>query len=182
MKTPLPLMGHIPLNKVTPYHISTYKEKKLSEDLDPSTVNKHLTVIRGALEDAALPEKNLIPHNPATLVKRATGGDKNMAAINCLKVEELNNLLSKLLTLYSLKGNKKSTKIKKELKQLGFSNEEIKSPKASYKLKTSQLYPIVYSAAKTGMRLSELLALKWNDIDFNKKEICFKPVLEILLC
>jgi integrase len=33
------------------------------------------------------------------------------------------------------------------------------------------LYPIAYLAAKTGMRLSELLGLKWKDIDFNKKII-----------
>ncbi len=167
----LPLIGHIPLFQITPYHISMFKEKKLSTGLSPSTVNKHLAVISGALENAALPEKNLIPHNPATLVKRATGGDKNMAAINCLKVEELNNLLSRLSALYSMRGAKKTTEVIERLQYLGFTDKETKSPKALYKLKTAQLYPIVYLAAKTGMRLSELLALKWNDIDFNKKEI-----------
>ncbi len=167
----LPLMGHIPLNKVTPYHISTYKEKKLSEDLDLSTVNKHLTVISGTLEDAALPEKRLIPYNPATLVRRAKGGNRNMAAVNCLDAEELNNLLSRLSVLYSMRGAKKTTEVIEKLKYLGFTDKETKSPKALHKLKTAQLYPIVYLAAKTGMRLSELLALKWNDIDFNKKEI-----------
>lgn len=36
---------------------------------------------------------------------------------------------------------------------------------------SSKLYPIVYLTARTGMRLSEVLALKWSDINFNEKVI-----------
>jgi len=133
--------------------------------LNPGTVNKHLAVINNVLEDAAN-EKALIPHNPARLVARARGGNSSRTAVvNCLTAAELEDLLSKLQMLYSLRGADDATKNKREtietLKRLGFTDKEIRSPKALHKFKVVQLYPIVYLAAMTGMRLSELLALKW---------------------
>ena len=124
-------------------------------------------MINNVLEDAAT-EKALIPHNPARLVARARGGNSNRTAVvNCLTATELNDLLSKLALLYSLRGAGDAIKNKPEtietLKRLGFTDKEIRSPKALHKFKVVKLYPIVYLAAVTGMRLSELLALKWDN-------------------
>lgn len=166
-----PLMGHILLKEINPYHISLYKERKLVE-VSASTVNKHLSVMSGALKNAASPEKKLIPFNPVALVERAADNESvNKVIENCLKAEDLNSLLNKLYSLYSLRRAKSTGKNIKKLKKLGFTSREAASPKALFKLKTAILYPIVYLAAKTGMRLSELLALKWNNIDFRKREI-----------
>lgn len=178
----IPYLGHIMLQDISPYHIARYKEIKLGEEqrldggkLNPGTVNKHLAVINNVLEDAAN-EKALIPHNPARLVARARGGNSSRTAVvNCLTAAELEDLLSKLQMLYSLRGADDATKNKREtietLKRLGFTDKEIRSPKALHKFKVVQLYPIVYLAAMTGMRLSELLALKWGNIDLERRKI-----------
>ncbi len=38
-------------------------------------------------------------------------------------------------------------------------------------MRDSRIYPVVYLAVYTGMRLGEILGLKWDDIDFNRKII-----------
>lgn len=178
----IPYLGHILLREISQYHISRYKEIKLGRGqrcdggrLAPETVNKHLAIISDVLEDAAK-EKGLISFNPAKSITRAGGSDNNgAAAANCLTAVELDDLLSKLELLYSLRGADKPEKEEQEtidtLKYLGFSDEEIASPKALHKFKVVRLYPIVYLAAMTGMRLSELLALRWDNVDFLQAKI-----------
>ena len=179
----LPLLGHVLLKDMSPYHIARFREileaggirligkKKLS----PATINKQLSFISTVLEDAASPGKGLILYNPGRMITRSKAVRSINAVVNCLSVEELNELLDKLALLYSFRYADKSVKEKPEtietLKRLGFTDEEIESPKALHKFKTTMLYPIVYLAAVTGMRLSELLALKWSNIDFNERII-----------
>ena len=171
-----PHLGHVTLKNISPYHIAKYKEIKL-KSLSPVTVNKHLSFISDVLADAASPEKKLIPFNCAVLVSRAKGGDKGKKAamINCLNVNELNDLLYKLETLYFFRRKEQSIKkdpeVIKKLKSSGFTDEEIASPKAFFKFKVTMLYPITYIVARTGMRLSEVLALQWNDINFHERII-----------
>ena len=40
-----------------------------------------------------------------------------------------------------------------------------------HKFKAVMLFPIVYLASVTGMRLSELLALRWADVDFLNRTV-----------
>ncbi len=188
----IPALGHILLSNMAPLHISRYRQMKLKNGrldgkeggLDPGTVNKHIAVISKILEDAASPEKRLIDYNPTMIVKRAKGKSSNkdisqssysMSMINCLTIEQLNDLLYRLKVLYSLSRANKEVKdkpeTKKTLKWLGFSDKEIASRNALFKLKVTMLYPVVYLAARTGMRRSELLALKWSNIDFQGKII-----------
>ena len=42
----------------------------------------------------------------------------------------------------------------------------------------SEFYPFFFMAARTGMRLGELLAVRWNDIDFSHKEIILGGAIE----
>lgn len=170
----IPTMGHLLLGDVEPYHISRYKDLKLNEGLDSSTVNKHLSLISNILDEAASPEKQLIYFNSALLVKRAKGKKNAVSAVNCLNIIELNDLLYRLWVLYSMKNtsiDKLSSENVSTLRWLGYTDKEIESPKALHRFRATMLYPIVYVAAKTGMRLSELLALKWANIDFDRKEI-----------
>lgn len=179
----IPYLGHILLQEMSAFHVAKYRDIKLQDgqSLDggrlwPGTINKHLALISNVLEDAASAEKALIPHNPARLVARARGGrNRKTAVVNCLSRQQLNELLDKLAVLYSFRGADDSVKSKPEtikaLKRAGFTDKEIKSPKALYKFKVVMLYPIVYLAAVTGMRLSELLALKWDDVDFEDRKI-----------
>lgn len=178
----IPYLGHIPLREISQYHISRYKEIKLGRRqrcdggrLAPETVNKHLALISNVLEDAA-EEKGLIPFNPTKSISRAGGRDNSGETVaNCMTAVELDDLLARLELLYSLRGvcnkKKKEQETIDTLKYLGFSDKEIASPKALHKFKVVQLYPIVYLAAMTGMRLSELLALKWENIDFFQAKI-----------
>jgi integrase len=175
----LPLLGHVLLQDMSPYHITKYKEilqigktDLLAKGrLSPATINKQLSFISTVLDDASSPGKRLISYNPAKLIKRARGGRSTNAVTNCLSSKELYEFLDRLALLYSFRFADESVKEKPEtvetLKQLGFTEEEIESPKALHKLKVIMLYPIVYLAAVTGMRLSELLALKWDNINFD---------------
>ena len=182
-----PSIGHLMLADITPLHISRYKEITLGS-LSASTVNKHLSFISNVLDDASSDEKRIIQYNPAILVKRVKnkkGKDQSSAIINCLNVSELNDMLSRLQILYSLyklqisqlylrSGRtefKKDPEVIKKLKYVGYTDKEIASTKALYKLKAMMLYPIVYLGSVTGMRLSELLALRWRDIDLENKII-----------
>jgi len=193
----IPNLGKISLDKISAQHISRYKRKMLMTGrkdgkkggLDPVTVNKHLSLISVVLEDAASFENRLIKYNPAMMVKRAKAKDGRKIRspiVNCLSVEELKKLLAKFEELFLLHKQqvayslRQSTgrsefmtqdEIIKKLKQLGYTKKEIASPKALYKSKASKLYPIVYLTARTGMRLSEVLALKWSDINFKEKVI-----------
>ena len=180
-------IGHLMLADITAAHISRYKEIMLGR-LSPSTVNKHLSFVSNILNDASSNEKRIIQHNPILLVKRAKtkkGNSQRSALVNCLNVTELDDMLSRLQTLYSLhklqvsqlhlrKGRtdfKNEAEIIRKLKYAGYTDREISSPKALYKLKAITLYPLVFLGANTGMRLSELLALKWSDIDLENKII-----------
>lgn len=189
----IPLIGHIFIGDITPIHLSRYKEIKLANGgrldgkpggLSSDTVNKHLSAISDVLRDAASPEKKLIPYNSAILVDRVKKScsnknddsiGKSMSMVNCLTIRQLNELLSKLEKLYSLRRLSEKEKLKPEtikvLKSLGFSDTEISSRAALFKLKVTTLYPIVYIVSRTGMRLSEALALKWANIDFDAKII-----------
>lgn len=178
----IPYLGHILLHEMSQYHIARYKEIKLGEGqkhgggrLSPETVNKHLALISNVLNDAA-EEKGLILFNPAKSISRARCTDSGKGAVeNCLTAVELGKLLSELEILYSFRRRSKSFKENQEtirtLKRLGFSEKELASPKALHKFKVVKLYPVVYLAAVTGMRLSELLALKWENIDFLEAKI-----------
>lgn len=143
----IPELGAIRLSELQPQHIASYKEKKLSsggrfdankkEGISSSTLNRHLTTLNQALEDAASPEKQLISINPMKLVKRA--GRKGKKTTNW-------QVLSNYLLPTDL-------------------NELLDS------IKHYDIYPITFAAAYTGMRISEVLGLRWKDINFIKKEI-----------
>ncbi len=103
----IPELGSIPLSELKPQHIAVYKENKLSGGrldtknggLSASTLNKHLTVLNQALEEAASPEKQLISINPMRFVKRAGRKGKKTtkwrASKNFLSPGDLKALLDK---------------------------------------------------------------------------------------
>ena len=166
------LMGHIPLYEIEPYHIAKYRDMMLHAGFSPSTINKHLSLLSAMLEDAASPEKQLLDRNPALSVKRLRKGkNQNRKIENCLNPDKLNDLLDKLGTLYSMRGL--STKQLTEedlaiLRRIGYTEEELKSPKALHKFRATGLYPIVRLVSVTGLRLSEALALKWQHVDWDE--------------
>ena len=140
-----PALGNIPIGQLRPYHIASYKEKKLSDGgrldnkkggISTNTLKKHLVVLNMALEDASSDEKQLIPFNPMTVSKKKKKNRRNnvwKAAKNFLMAEALSELLESI--------------------------------------KNSCLYPLAFTAAYTGMRLSELLALTWDNICLKSKQI-----------
>lgn len=187
----IPTLGHIYLKDISVYHLKQYMSIKLAGGrldgkdggLSRETVKKHIAYISVILEHAADPANGAhIPFNPVRLLntrisrtskKQEDINSNNAAIVNCYSASELNYLLGKLEILYSFRRLPKAQKyaVAHELKKLGYTDEEIESPMALFKIKATHLYPIVYVAAHTGMRLSEILALKWSNIDFNQKII-----------
>lgn len=162
-------MGHMLVREIEPYHVAEYKEMMLKKGLSPCTINKHLSLISVVLDDASSPEKGLIDSNPVTKVKRLKSNNVNKKVENCLDGVELNVLLDKLGRLYQMRRIPTKQLIEEDfevLRELGYTERELKSPKALHKFKATRLYPIVRLVAVTGLRLSEALALTWRNVNF----------------
>lgn len=72
--------------------------------------------------------------------------------------------------LFPKNGGKKRTIGKEEV----FTKEELDLLLGTCETHFVKYYPFFLMAARTGMRLGELLALKWDDIDFNSRYIWVK--------
>ncbi len=179
----IPALGDILLTDLQPYHIANYRDIKLQEGgrldgksggLDAETVNKHLVILNSALEDAASPEKQLLPFNPAAPVKKARKVHVWEAAENYLIAEELSRLLSILEEIFScyhpltpeLDESKKNI-----LKKAGFTEKELKTRRVLSRFLVSRLYPLSFYGAFTGMRPSEILGVRWQDHCFTTNTI-----------
>jgi len=186
----IPELGYIPLSELKPFHISSYKSKRLGKGgrldgkpggLTPNTVNKHLSILSRSLFLASSPEKCLISHNPMIGVTWAT--EKNTSINtkvkdNYLLPDQLKEMLDVLENVYFY--SNEALKLwfeEKELdKALTLKLKEVLKVESLYRKKLSafrisQMYPIVFLDAFTGMRLSEILGLKWSDISFTTKQI-----------
>ncbi|MGI6154291.1 MAG: tyrosine-type recombinase/integrase [Christensenellaceae bacterium] len=178
----IPALGDILLIDLKPYDISNYRDTKLISGrldgkeggLDPGSVNKHLVVIHECLESASNPEKQIIPYNPAKLVKKARKSSKWKAAENYLTAKELNDLLTKLSGVYSCFSPTHSELTEEKiniLREVGIDEKRLTNKRVLGELFVSRLYPVVFTAAYTGMRQSEILGLRWRDVNFATRTI-----------
>src|SRR2546421_5319319 len=121
----VPVLGYIPLQKLTPQRIQAFYSKKLDEGLSAKTVPHFHTVLHKALAQAV--KWNLMARNVCDL---ATPPSLKRHEMKPLTPEQAQRLLE----------------VAREHK----------------------LEALLTLAVTTGMRRGELLALHWQDIDFNE--------------
>jgi len=120
----IPVIGRIPLQKLTPQQIQSLYTQKLKEGLSPTTVNTLHAMLHKALVDAL--KWNLVARNACDAVSAPR---RNNYEIRPLTMEQAQQLLT------AAKGH--------------------------------PLEALIVLALTTGMRRGELLALKWQDINFS---------------
>ena len=120
----VPVLGRIPLQKLSPQHVRMLYARKLDEGLSPTTVNTLHMMLHKALEDAL--RWNLVARNVCDAVSPPR---RNNYEIRPLTMEQVQQMLT------AAKGH--------------------------------PLEALIVLAITTGMRRGELLALRWQDINFS---------------
>jgi integrase len=119
----LPVLGHHPLQKLTPQHIQAFYTKKLNEGLSPTTVNVLHALLHKALDDAV--RLGTVARNPSDA---ASAPARAHYEIQPFSMEQAQQFLA-----------------------------------AAQRHSMEALFVL---AITTGMRRGEILALKWQDIQF----------------
>jgi integrase len=143
----LPALGDLPLEAVTPEKVELLKRKLRDSGLTPRTVNKTLTYLHGVFERAR--KVYGLTSNPvADVEKLRTRFDH--AAYDFYSPEEVHALVRAALNRGA---------------------EEDDCLELDSGLAAQQDGAIYLTAAFTGLRMGELLALRWRDVDFENETI-----------
>lgn len=129
--------GHYIVSQLQSKHIATYRDKRLAEGKQGSTIIKEIGSLSHLLDISIKDWGIPLINNVATLVrkpKQGRGRDRRLA-----------------------------------------DGEDEKLLQAARNSKAILLTPIIILALETGMRLGELLALEWNNIDL-RKQIALLPI------
>jgi len=116
---------HLKITEVTPYHIQKYIDKKYKDGQSAKSIQKHLVVIHGVMQEAL--KFNVIPFDPSD---RVTLPRLERHVGKAYTVEQANQLIRVL--------------------------------------KDEPAKPAVMLGLFLGLRRSEVLGLRWQDIDFDK--------------
>jgi integrase len=134
----IPNLGNILLTQIKPEHIQKHYSTLKASGLSASTLKYHRAIIHKALQTAV--KWGLINHNAAD------GVDIPKVSHNQTQIWDSNNDRNEI--------NEMQTWDDFEVRHfLEF-------------VKDSDYFPLFHTALYTGMRRSELLGLKWSDIDF----------------
>lgn len=168
-----PLSRDITLEKYTHYYIFSIK----TIDCKPSTIEKYFGLYRNYIQNTYIGSIKLSKLKTSMLQQYYSQLILEKAKSNNL-IKELNKLIKSVLNqaikedLISKNPSMnvtlaKSTKTKKDLKYFSILEQE----KLIRTSKGHKLEALFLLALCTGLRLGEILALQWTDIDFNKQTI-----------
>jgi len=121
----IPFFGNLPLENIKSLDIEKYKTEKLNENLNPKTINNHLTVLRKSLQCAV--EWEMLKNFP--YVRKLKVPPQKF---DFLSIEECHQLINSADGIWRR---------------------------------------MIIVALGTGLRFGELIALSWDDIDLQRKEL-----------
>ncbi|ATS39460.2 MULTISPECIES: site-specific integrase [Xanthomonas] len=149
-----------PLTAICAFDLERFKAQRLKAGIKPSTVNRDLSRIRGALSRAV--DWGMIEQHPMRTVKQAKGADDSR--VRYLTQEEERQLRA---------GLQKREQERRALRTNGNRWHADRGhvvremwPADGF---TDHLLPIVLVALNTGMRRGELLGLDWADVNLPGK-------------
>lgn len=157
-----------------------FLEKYKKNELKITTYDSYLYFYRKYIKDSRLGKTKLSSVNTETLQKYYN--DKIRDGYNSKTVREIgtiiNSALDKAVKLKMLSENPNlytsiPKKIKYEAKVL--SREDVDRIVAD--AKGDELYPIIVTTVYTGLRKGEVMALKWESVDFEERKIYVKGSL-----
>jgi len=148
------------LAALSPFEIERIKAARLKAGIKPSTVNRDLSRIRGALSRAV--DWSLIETHPMRTVKATKGADDSRVRY-LSKPEE--KALRKALEAREAQAKDKRRSYNKWLAERG------REPLPAFKGYSDHLAPMTLLALNTGMRRGELLGLRWEDVDLPGKTL-----------
>ena len=123
--------------------INDFLQKQLERGICNSTVSKYKTLVSGILQLAV--SENIIVQNP---VQGSMKIKKKKPQTNYIKEEDMKRIIeaAECITAGIIAGKRQGSNLR-------------------------CLYPIILTAYHTGMRINEVLALRWGNIDFEKNMI-----------
>ena len=146
------------LAALSPFEIERIKAARLKAGIKPSTVNRDLSRIRGALSRAV--DWSLIETHPMRTVKATKGADDSRVRY-LSKPEE--KALRKALEAREAQAKDKRRSYNKWLAERG------REPLPAFKGYSDHLAPMTLLALNTGMRRGELLSLDWRNVNLPAK-------------
>jgi len=150
------------MNTIKAMEIEKWQLKELDRGLQPSTVNRNLTALRGVLTKAH--SQGVIEINPLSKVKNVKEVDANR--VRFLDDTEETNLFTALRERHNSHCLKRETS-----NQWRASRGYDLLPETTDNEYIDYLEPMILLAMNTGLRRNELFQLKWKDIDFQRKTI-----------
>lgn len=157
-----------------------FLEKYKKNDLKITTFGSYMDIYRKHIMDSHLGKMRLENVKSADLQQYYNGKTREGYSSKTIRTIEvvLNGALDKAFKLRMIPENPNlftviPQKIRYEAKTL--TQEE--AEKIVNEAKKEELYPIVVTALFTGMRKGEIMALKWENVDFDKRKIYVKNSL-----
>ena len=138
-----PKLGKFKIEKIKTNVINDFLQKQLERGICNSTVSKYKTLVSGILQLAV--SENIIVQNP---VQGSMKIKKKKPQTKYIKEEDMKRILeaAECITAEVIAGKRQGSNLR-------------------------CLYPIILTAYHTGMRINEVLALRWENIDFGKNMI-----------
>nr|MBP7571588.1 site-specific integrase [Acidobacteriota bacterium] len=126
----VPVLGSLPLTKITSFNVDCYKKHRLDEKASPGTVNRELAALSHLFNKAE--EWGWIRHRPAKIRRLK----ENAGRVVYLTVEQAGRLVE-----------------------------------AAKKSASPQVYPFIFIALETSMRFMEILSMRREHVDCDRKVI-----------
>lgn len=153
------------LSEITTARIETWRTAKKKAGMKDATINSYVATLKAALNRAV--DWSLIDHHDLQKVKRLKSDNTR---VRYLEDDEEKRLREALRARDSrLKAERDNAN--KFRQQRGYPLK----PELNHYPYADHLEPIVLLAMNTGLRKSELLSLKWTDVDIKRKHITILP-------
>lgn len=146
-----------PLTAIAGFDIERWRSARLQAGVQPSTVNRNLNVIRGALSRAV--DWNLLTAHPMRKVK-ASKTDRG-GVVRYLSADEDRRLRA------ALTARDDTRRAERDRANL-WRRERGYADWPAYGTYTDHLTPIILMALHTGLRRGELFQLRWRDVDLTR--------------
>ncbi|NUY01706.1 site-specific integrase [Paraburkholderia youngii] len=161
VKSSFPEFLDRPLDEITPWLIEGWKSRVAKTGVKPKTIANKLHALQGLLRVATDAEH--ISDNPARKVKRNGKAD---VVVRYLSADERARLYSAMEAREEANRDARHRTIAhRRLRKL------TPPPSLRNVRYTDHLQPLVVCALNTGLRKGELLALQWDDVDFEHRTI-----------